>query len=436
MKFDPTVFENRYFDEPPRENDWRSTYSRDKARIIHGSGFRRLQGKTQVMGVGEGDFHRTRLTHSLEVNQIGLGLFEGIKKRRDITIPALLEPFLKNGHPVISAACYGHDLGHPPFGHGGERALHSKMKEHGGFEGNAQTIRILVKLEKYHEHKGINPSRRILLSLLKDPVNYEDHPQSAQNKEKPPKCYYDCEKEKIEWCLEPFSQKDKDNFIVLSDIGHGKYKPENMSFDASIMECADDIAYCTHDLEDIVARGLVPKEKLMEKVDSFFKYTSEIECNGTNISINDFQELYCGSHKRKNIIGKIVNLLMTNTEIVENDNFEHPLLRYRLTISKKLQKLTDFLRDEVTYRMVVDKPEIQMLEKKGQRVITQLFDEFISEPKSLIPNWSEMDQTDNNERRVCDYIAGMTDSFAEKIYHRLFTPGIGSSREGASAVSD
>ena len=126
MNFDPTIFTNRCFDEPPRENDWRSTYSRDKARIIHGSGFRRLQGKTQVMGAGEGDFHRTRLTHSLEVNQIGLGLFEGIKKREDIKIPESLEPFLKNGHPVISAACYGHDLGHPPFGHGGKELFTQK----------------------------------------------------------------------------------------------------------------------------------------------------------------------------------------------------------------------------------------------------------------------------------------------------------------------
>lgn len=429
MNFDPTIFTNRCFDEPPRENDWRSTYSRDKARIIHGSGFRRLQGKTQVMGAGEGDFHRTRLTHSLEVNQIGLGLFEGIKKREDIKIPESLEPFLKNGHPVISAACYGHDLGHPPFGHGGERALHSKMKGYGGFEGNAQTIRILVKLEKYHKYKGINPTRRILLSLLKYPVNYEDYPMHAQYKEKPPKCYYACEKEMIEWCLKPFSQNDKNSFIAISEVEHDKYKPEHMSFDASIMECADDIAYCTHDLEDIVARGLVSKENLMKKVDSFFKDNSKIECNGSYICKNDFQELYRGSHKRKKIIGKIVNLLMTNTEIVEVNHFDHPILRYRLSISNNLQKLTDFLRDEVTYGMVVDKPEIQMLERKGQRIITQLFDEFISDPKSLIPNWSKMDPTDTNERRVCDYIAGMTDSFAEKIYHRLFTPGIGSSRD-------
>jgi dGTPase len=429
VNFNPDIFSERKMHEKPRPNDWRSPYSRDKARIIHGSGFRRLQGKTQVMGAGEGDFHRTRLTHSLEVNQIGLGLFEGIKKRNDINVPKPLEPFLKNGHPVISSACCGHDLGHPPFGHGGERALHLKMKDHGGFEGNAQTIRLLVKLEKYYKYKGINPTRRVLLSLLKYPVNYKDYPISAKNKVKPPKCYYNSDREMIKWCLEPFSSNDKNYFTTLNEVEIDKYKPAHMSFDASIMECADDIAYCTHDLEDIVARSLVSKEKLMEKVDSFFKYDPKMESNGSSICRNDFQKLFEGSHKRKGIIGKIVNLLMTNTEIVEIGCFEHPLLRYRLSISKKLKKLTDFLRDEVTYGMVVDKPEIQMLEKKGQRIITELFDEFISDPKSLIPNWGKMDQTDTIERRVCDYISGMTDSFADKIYHRLFTPGIGSSRD-------
>ncbi|BBO86149.1 deoxyguanosinetriphosphate triphosphohydrolase-like protein 2 [Desulfosarcina ovata subsp. sediminis] len=422
-------FMERKIPEEPRPNDWRSPYSRDKARIIHGSGFRRLQGKTQVMGAGEGDFHRTRLTHSIEVNQIGLGLFEGIKKRDDIKIPELLVPFLKNGHPVVSAACYGHDLGHPPFGHGGERALHIKMKNNGGFEGNAQTIRLMAKLEKYYEHKGINPTRRVLLSLLKYPVDFVDYPQSDQKKNKPPKCYYDCEKEMVDWCLEKFSSNDKNIFKELKEVGPGKIKPVHMSFDASIMECADDIAYCTHDLEDIVARGLVTREMLMDKVSDFCKNKENFKDCEVYITEKDFEELFKGSHSRKQTIGKFVNLLMTNTVIVENGSFEHPLLRFRLSISENLKRLTNFLRDEVTYQMVVEKPEIQMLERKGQRVINSLFKEFILAPEILIPHWDKMDQTDSKERRVCDYIAGMTDSFAAKIYHRLFTPGIGSSRD-------
>lgn len=429
MDLDPNVFSERMFNEEARPNDWRSPYSRDKARIIHGAGFRRLQGKTQVMGTGEGDFHRTRLTHSLEVNQIGLGLFEGIKKRKDINIPTSLKPFLKNGHPIISAACYGHDLGHPPFGHGGERALHSRMKTHGGFEGNAQTIRLLSKLEKYHEYKGINPSRRVLLSLLKYPANFNDYPDKVKGKIKPPKCYYDCDKEVIKWCISPFSESDQEHFTTIKEIEPGKYKPEHMSFDASVMECADDIAYCTHDLEDIVARRVVSKDELIEKIKSFIEENGNMDGNGNSLLIDDFYNLFQGSHKRKRIIGKIVNMLMTNTEISEIDCFEHPLLRHRLLISNRLQKLTTFLKKEVTYSMVVNKPEIQMLERKGQHIITKLFDEFISEPSSLIPKWEKMDNKYSKERRVSDYIAGMTDSYAAKIYHRLFTPGIGSSRD-------
>ncbi len=429
MNSKPEEFMERKKHEKPRSNDWRSPYSRDKARIIHGSGFRRLQGKTQVMGAGEGDFHRTRLTHSLEVNQIGLGLFEGIKKRENIKIPELLEPFLKNGRPIVSAACYGHDLGHPPFGHGGEKALHKKMKDYGGFEGNAQTIRLLVKLEKYHVHKGINPTRRVLLSLLKYPINFTGYPQSHQEKDKPPKCYYDCEKEIIDWCLGKFSSNDKIIFKQLNEVEPEKIKPVHMSFDASIMECADDIAYCTHDLEDIVARGLVTREMLMEKASDFCKNNENFRKCEEYITEKDFECLFKGSHSRKQTIGKFVNLLMTNTEIEENSSFEHPLLKFRLSIPENFKRLTNFLRDEVTYKMVVEKPEIQMLERKGMRVINALFEEFILAPEILIPHWNKLDETDSKERRVCDYIAGMTDSFAAKTYHRLFTPGVGSSRD-------
>ncbi|MGD9124040.1 MAG: HD domain-containing protein, partial [Desulfarculaceae bacterium] len=119
-KSDIHRFAERIFEEPPRTKDWRTPYARDNARVIHSAGFRRLQGKTQVMGPGEGDFHRTRLTHSLEVTQIGLGLFDGIKKRNDVSIPNELEPYLiqKDYRHVIAASCEAHDLGHPPFGHG------------------------------------------------------------------------------------------------------------------------------------------------------------------------------------------------------------------------------------------------------------------------------------------------------------------------------
>src|SRR5690606_29055769 len=109
----------------------------------------------------EGDFHRTRLTHSLEVGQIGRGIVWSLGKKSD-----LHEDFLPSSE-LIEAICYAHDLGHPPFGHGGERALHSQMMEYGGFEGNAQTIRVLTHLEKYYRGQGIRPTRRLLLGVLK-----------------------------------------------------------------------------------------------------------------------------------------------------------------------------------------------------------------------------------------------------------------------------
>lgn len=430
MKHDSKIFYERQLkNDKPRPNDYRSPYSRDKARIIHGAGFRRLQGKTQVMGAGEGDFHRTRLTHSIEVNQIGLGLYEAITKRKDKRIPKDLQPFMKNGRPVISAACLGHDLGHPPFGHGGEKALHTKMRCHGGFEGNAQTVRLLVTLEKYHKNKGINPTRRVLLSVLKYPVDYHDYPDEAKESAKPPKCYYHEDRDIIDWCLEPFSYSDREQFIKLRKTEDNKYKPQHMSFDASMMECADDIAYCTHDLEDIVARKLVTKQQFMEKVGKLFNGRSRIKSNSEYITIRDFEALFDDSYKRKKIIGKLVNMLMGSTQIVKINSFDHPLLKYRLSMSREVKGITDFLRDDLTYGMVVAKPEVQMLERKGQHIISALYDEFSHDPSRLIPNWEEMDNKVSKERKVSDYIAGMTDAFAAKIYHRLFTPGIGSSSD-------
>ena len=129
--------------------DTREPYQRDLGRIIHSASFRRLQTKTQVMGTGEGDFHRTRLTHSLEVGQIGRGIVWNLAARKDAPYRDVLP-----SSELIEAICYAHDLGHPPYGHSGERALHSQMKEYSGFEGNAQTIRILTRLEKYYRGEG------------------------------------------------------------------------------------------------------------------------------------------------------------------------------------------------------------------------------------------------------------------------------------------
>ncbi len=434
MSDDVSVFAERQEEEEFREKDWRSQYSRDNARIIHSAGFRRLQGKTQVMGPGEGDFHRTRLTHSLEVTQIGLGLVDGLIKRDKI--PENLQPYVqeKDSYPdtrdggyrhVIAAACEAHDLGHPPFGHNGERALHAEMCKCGGFEGNAQTIRLLVKLEKYKKHKGVNPTRRFLLAVMKYPVAFSQYPNEVQTAFKPPKCYYDEHQQQINWALAPFAETDRLEFVRLAHKG-GKLRPQHKSFDASIMDCADDIAYATHDLEDVVARELINKYQLLQEVESFYNKNPEIENYWKQ---EYFEKLYGDSYTRKGLIGKLVNLLMTHTNIVQNESFEHPLLKYNLIVDKNLTNFVEFLKTDLTYKLVINWPKVQMLEIKGRRIISALYNEYILSPEKLIPHWGDLDAEDTAKRRVCDYIAGMTDSFAVKMYHRLFTPGVGSSSD-------
>lgn len=425
MCYSEYKMDKRYYEslDEERHKEWRTEFNRDRARIIHGAAFRRLQGKTQVMGAGEGDFHRTRLTHSMEVAQIALGIFQGLKYGELGKVCKDLEGCLINARPVISSACYAHDLGHPPFGHGGERALHAQMKECGGFEGNAQTVRILTRLEKYHEDKGINPTRRILLSVLKYPVSYSEYPTEFQQKDKPPKCYFDSEKDIVDWALNAFTKEDKKRFIELTGN-----KPKHMTLDASMMECGDDIAYCTHDLEDIIARKLISKEDLLKSLDNNLN-EDDMVCDNFKFTTNDFEDMFENAYKRKQKIGKLVHMLIATCVLNYDKDFSHPLLAHRISTNPKLKKFITFLKKDLTYGMVVAKPEVQMLERKGQRLITKLFQEYCSAPDQLIPHWDEFETHETTRRRICDYIAGMTDSFAEKMYHRMFTPGFGSSRD-------
>ena len=137
-------------DGTTRPKDHRDPFQRDKARILHSAAFRRLQSKTQVLSVGQHDFYRTRLTHSLEVAQIGSGLTAQLKQSEQDLDTDVLNQLIPSD-PLIEALCLAHDLGHPPFGHGGEVALNYMMREHGGFEGNGQTFRIISHLEPYTE---------------------------------------------------------------------------------------------------------------------------------------------------------------------------------------------------------------------------------------------------------------------------------------------
>ena len=198
------------------------------------------------------------------------------------------------------------------------------------------------------------------------------------------------------------------------------------------MECADDIAYGVHDLEDIVARRMVLSKNVIENLeDTFSKYGPKIGTGEKAISLSDFKsDVLEESATRKQLIGKLVNLFVTSAMVEQRSDFQHPLLRMRIHFEESVKSLLENLKN-LTYGLVIKRAEVQQLERRGQKIIDQLFAELIDSPNELIPTptWEAYDANDSCERKVCDYIAGMTDPYAEKVYGRLFMPGEGSSHD-------
>lgn len=447
MTIDPWA-ERRSGKSQQRENDYRSPWARDRARMIHSSSFRRLQAKTQVLGVGESDFYRTRLTHSLEVAQIGAGIVQNLPHvYPDSPWKAYLPPV-----DLILTICLAHDLGHPPFGHGGEVALNHMMKNHGGFEGNGQTLRILAHLDKYTDSFGMDLTRRAMLGILKYPVRYSDvlskrhrdpefrdkpyasHREVVASDWKPPKCYFDEDAEIVDWILDPLSREDRDNFTAYkeADTEQKHAKAHHKSFDTTIMDLADDIAYGIHDLEDAISLKLVTKEMWFEEVLGNLK-KSGCKFNGIDIadaSKNLFDSEYC---KRKEAIGGFVNWLITAANVQERAAFDSPLLRYRLTLPPQDESALKIIKDFVV-DTVIKSPPVQLLEFKGQQMIMAIFEALNADPERLLPKstvakwraYKGKHCANSAERVICDYVSGMTDDYAARIYKMLFVAGDGS----------
>lgn len=412
----------------------RNEFSRDRARIIHSASFRRLQGKTQVLGLGESDFYRTRLTHSLEVAQLGSGIAEFLKtKYPENENPEIFELIPEQN--LIESIGLAHDIGHPPFGHGGEVALNYSMRNDAGFEGNAQTLRICTKLGEYSEEEGLNLTRRTLLGLIKYPAYHNDVVNRELYTEngginldgfKPPKCIYDCEKDQVNWILQPFTN-DRDKFMS-SEPKVGKHvKPKYKSFDSSIMELADDIAYGVHDLEDAIALRLVDQSMWRREVVD--KLTDPLNTYPLASKIEELtQLLFSGENKtRKRAVGQLVNYFINKTEVAVLGQFTHKLLDYQGELDKKAREELNIFQEFVV-KNVIFTPEVQTLEYKGQQMIVQLFDVISNNPKRLLPKkYYEMYKAQNDNLRVIsDYIAGTTDDYATRLYHKIFTPSSGS----------
>lgn len=430
------MWQQRRQDEPNnRPQDHRSPWQRDKARILHSAAFRRLQAKTQIMGVGQNDFYRTRLTHSLEAAQIGSALTAQLRIRSQDPVFAALLP----DDSLIEALCLAHDIGHPPFGHGGETALNQCMAPFGGFEGNGQTLRIVGKLEPYTAEGGMNLARRTLLGLLKYPILQPDFlapvlkinaierdtaTASASPRLKPCKAIYQIDADLLDWILAPLSAQDRQLFQSTDELPQGAgIKARYKSLDASIMELADDIAYGVHDLEDAIVTGTVNFSQWHHFIQNQQAELSKASWEFLH-QIGDY--LFRSEHYlRKEAIGALVNRLITSVQWDDVlPTATEPFIRFNATLPPAEHQILQLLKSFI-FQSVILKPELQQLEYRGQFIVKQLFNAFHAEPLRLLPEntrrrYQQLEAQQQGARAVCDYLAGMTDEYAERMYQRLF----------------
>ncbi|MBA2656346.1 MAG: deoxyguanosinetriphosphate triphosphohydrolase family protein [Tatlockia sp.] len=412
--------------------DHRGPYERDRTRVIHCPAFRRLQRKTQILGTDQGDFHRTRLTHSIEVASIGRSIVSNLASNHQHSIlPGLLP-----NDDLMSVICLLHDIGHPPFGHGGEVALNYMMRNHGGFEGNGQTLRLLTKVENSYGHFGLDLTRRSLLGILKYPVcrskviapespnAVEPHKPIRINDWLPPKAYFDCEQDEIDWLLTPFSEQDRTLFQTLKLEAQSKQHGKSAfhSFDCSIMDTADDIAYGVHDLEDAIHLRLIDRTDLDNQTfRELLSATSLAENLEVFLESLFSQEIY----QRKQAIGELVNYFITATHItITDENFENSILKHNIRLYPEAAALLNYLMHSI-YIHVIDSQEARTSEYGGQTVVLRLFEAISSNPRSLLNDKNRVLhlQAENElsaYRVISDYIANMTDEYAHRMHERLY----------------
>lgn len=443
------LWAERFEPNPARENDHRSPYQRDRGRILHSAAFRCLQAKTQIHAIGENDFYRTRLTHSLEVAQIGNSLtdqlrlpasYQHLAQKCGVSVENLQQKLKAILPPksLIESLCFAHDIGHPPFGHGGEVALNYMMHDAGGFEGNAQSFRIVTKLEPYTEKAGMNLTRRTLLGIIKYPailditspqylartIKLQTDPRYVKMREwKPAKGIFRDDLPIFEWLLSPLNAFDRNEFTRLQSerqTAEQHLKTCYKSLDCSIMEIADDIAYAVHDLEDAIVVGVVNSVHWQETLEKLLHCQSEwIRKYAVKLTQDLFSEYH---YQRKNAIGSLVNYFITHVRWKENPQFTEPLLRYNVELPAEVVEVLKIFTQFV-WKFVINDVETQRIEYKGQRILTEMFQIFASDPERLLPRntvkrWQQAEDR-YKKRVICDYIAGMSDAYALRLYQQM-----------------
>jgi dGTPase len=397
----------RFVPEVRRSDDLRMPAEIDRSRIIHCAAFRRLQGKTQIFGVANDDFFRTRLTHSLEVAQIAKGIA--------LIVGADTE--------LVEAISLAHDIGHPPFGHAGERALNECMNTFGSyFESNAQNLRTLAKLEaKNEQFDGLNLTRATLDGLIKHKDRDGDgHARRA----------YDSESDLVNW--------------VLRDS-----PTDQMSFEAQIVDWADQVAYSVHDLEDGIHAGMIASARLrdaqlraqiIKDLDSVARATfieqAYRELLNSVHEIEDVPDPRLRAAARKQLTSRLIHRFVTAVKSRPRAGGNGHAIKGRYAcelVVRRVERGRASVFKAVAQRLIVQDQRIATVEHRSALLVHRLFDELIKPgAHDLYPDEfrSSFTQAGDDERQRAnvarDYIAGMTDHYAETLYRRLFFPGSGS----------
>ncbi|MBY0568873.1 MAG: deoxyguanosinetriphosphate triphosphohydrolase [Hyphomonadaceae bacterium] len=376
---DPARSRGRLHAEP--ESRTRNPFERDKDRIVHASAFRRLKGKTQVFVAHEGDHYRTRLTHSLEVAQIARSVARVMGLDDDLA----------------DALGIAHDLGHPPFGHTGEDVLDLCMDGYGGFDHNAQTLRVLTKLErKYPLFDGLNLTWETLEGVVKHNgplVRYgatlADLPVAIQE------------------------------YVATHDLELESWPgPE-----AQVAAHADDIAYNNHDIDDGLRAGLFTLAEIREEVPMVARVLDEVERDYPNLD-----EFRLSAETVRRLIGVWVDDLVwessnriaeANPKSVEDVRAAgKPLVGFSDEMNEHQAVLRRFLMQRMYRHWKVNRSR-----SHAKRLLRDLFELLLAEPELLPPGWqvgADGPKGQRTARRVCDYIAGMTDDYAIEEHRRLF----------------
>jgi len=240
----------------------------------------------------------------------------------------------------------------------------------------------------------------------------------------PPKCIYDTESDVLDWLLDPFSQADRDRFQSVTNPPKGHRRTQYKPFDTSIMELADDIAYGVHDLEDALALGLVSQDAWMETVSDVI---AQMTHNPIKAGLDDYNRLLFSpfANDRKHAISKLVGYFIQNIQLAELDDFEDPMLRLQAQMKPDAYTILLLIKDFVMQHVIL-RPELQMLQYKGQQVMIKLFDIFAANPDRLLPTDVKRDYDKEGYRAIADYLCSMTDVSAGKLFHKLQSPTSGS----------